>query len=117
MTDRRDDLPLDTIWPRLVAIADEMATTLVRTAFTHDVIEVHDMSTGLYDDRGWLISQGWLWPTGHIGVMPVFGKTLSALSRRRRSGRATSSSAMTPGSATGRRPTSSSPRPPSGAAG
>jgi hypothetical protein len=32
------DLPLDVLWPRLIAIADEMATTLVRTAFTHDVI-------------------------------------------------------------------------------
>ena len=46
---------LDIIWPRLIAIADEMATTMFRTAFSHDVVEVHDMSTGLYDDRGNLI--------------------------------------------------------------
>ena len=39
---------LDIIWPRLIAIADEMATTMFRTAFSHDVVEVHDMSTGLY---------------------------------------------------------------------
>ena len=45
-------LNLDTIWPRPIAAADEMATTLFRTAFSHDVVEVHDMSTGLYDDRG-----------------------------------------------------------------
>ncbi len=70
------DLPLDILWPRLIAIADEMATTLVRTAFTHDVIEVHDMSTGLYDDRGYLIAQSWLGAMGHVGVMPVFGKSL-----------------------------------------
>lgn len=69
-------LPLDILWPRLIAIADEMATTLVRTAFTHDVIEVHDMSTGLYDDRGYLIAQSWLGAMGHVGVMPVFGKSL-----------------------------------------
>jgi N-methylhydantoinase B len=69
-------LPLDVVWPRLIAIADEMATTLFRTAFSHDVIEVHDMSTGLYDDRGNLIGQTWLGATGHTGVMPVFGKTL-----------------------------------------
>jgi N-methylhydantoinase B len=67
---------LDILWPRLIAIADEMAVTLVRTAFTHDVIEVHDMSTGLYDDRGYLIAQTWLGAVGHVGVMPVFGKTL-----------------------------------------
>jgi N-methylhydantoinase B len=70
------ELPLDVLWPRLIAIADEMATTLVRTAFTHDVIEVHDMSTGLYDDRGFLMAQSWLGAMGHVGVMPVFGKSL-----------------------------------------
>jgi len=70
------DVPLDTIWPRLIAIADEMATTLFRTAFSHDVVEVHDMSTGLYDERGNLIAQTWLGATGHTGVMPVFGKNL-----------------------------------------
>ena len=42
---------LDIVWPRLIAIADEMATTMFRIAFSHDVVEVHDMSTGLYDDR------------------------------------------------------------------
>ncbi|MSP67611.1 MAG: hydantoinase B/oxoprolinase family protein [Alphaproteobacteria bacterium] len=72
------DLPLDILWPRLIAIADEMATTLIRTAFTHDVIEVHDMSTGLYDDRGFLIGQTWQGAVGHNGVMPVFGKSLLA---------------------------------------
>src|SRR5262245_56792968 len=71
-------VPLDVVWPRLIAIADEMATTLFRTAFSHDVIEVHDMSTGLYDDRGNLIGQTWLGATGHTGVMPVFGKNLLA---------------------------------------
>ena len=48
---RTTELPLDVIWPRLIAIADEMATTMFRTAFSHDVVEVHDMSTGLLDDR------------------------------------------------------------------
>src|SRR5205807_2572269 len=69
-------LYLDVIWPRLIAAADEMATTLFRTAFSHDVVEVHDMSTGLYDDRGNLIGQTWLGATGHVGVMPVVGKEL-----------------------------------------
>jgi len=69
-------LTLDTIWPRLIAAADEMATTLFRTAFSHDVVEVHDMSTGLYDDRGNLVGQTWLGATGHVGVMPVVGKEL-----------------------------------------
>ena len=67
---------LDIIWPRLIAIADEMATTMFRTAFSHDVVEVHNMSTGLYDDRGCLIGQTWLGATGHTGVMPVYGRNL-----------------------------------------
>ena len=69
-------LALEVLWPRLIAIADEMAVTLYRTAFSHDVIEVHDMSTGLYDHRGNLIGQTWLGATGHTGDMPVLGKSL-----------------------------------------
>ena len=69
-------LPLDVIWPRLIAIADEMATTMIRTAFSHDVVEVHDMSTGLLDDRGYLMAQTWLGATGHTGCMPAFGANL-----------------------------------------
>ncbi|MCG8543408.1 MAG: hydantoinase B/oxoprolinase family protein, partial [Alphaproteobacteria bacterium] len=77
MTDpARRDLPLDVIWPRLIAIADEMATTMIRTAFSHDVVEVHDMSTGLLDDRGYLMAQTWLGATGHTGCMPAFGSNL-----------------------------------------
>ena len=49
---------------------------MFRTAFSHDVVEVHDMSTGLYDDRGCLIGQTWLGATGHTGVMPVYGRNL-----------------------------------------
>ena len=45
---RITELPLDVGWPRLIAIADEMADNHARrTAFSHDVVEVHDMSTGL----------------------------------------------------------------------
>ena len=73
---RNTELPLDVIWPRLIAIADEMATTMLRTAFSHDVVEVHDMSTGLLDDRGYLMAQTWLGATGHTGCMPAFGANL-----------------------------------------
>ena len=77
---RNTELPLDVIWPRLIAIADEMATTMFRTAFSHDVVEVHDMSTGLLDDRGHLMAQTWLGATGHTGCMPAFGANLEMLS-------------------------------------
>ena len=71
-----NEMPLDVIWPRLIAIADEMATTMLRTAFSHDVVEVHDMSTGLLDSRGYLLAQTWLGATGHTGCMPAFGANL-----------------------------------------
>ena len=75
--DRREGiLNLDVVWPRLISIADEMATTQIRTAFSHDVIEVHDMSTGICDARGYLIAQTALGATGHTGTMPPLAKTL-----------------------------------------
>lgn len=67
-----DNLNLDVVSPRLISIADEMAVTLVQTAFSHDVIEVRDMSTAVFDARGYLIAQAPLGATGHIGSMPPF---------------------------------------------
>ena len=69
-------LNLDVIWPRLISVADEMAATQIRTAFSHDVIEVHDMSTGICDARGYLIAQTNLGATGHTGTMPPLVKTV-----------------------------------------
>ncbi|MCE2405517.1 MAG: hydantoinase B/oxoprolinase family protein [Dehalococcoidia bacterium] len=70
------DLNLDVVWPRLISIADEMAVTQIRTAFSHDVIEVHDMSTGICDARGYLVAQTNLGATGHTGTMPPLVKTI-----------------------------------------
>ena len=69
-------LNLDVVWPRLISIADEMAGTQIRTAFSHDVIEVHDMSTGICDARGYLIAQTNLGATGHTGTMPPLVKKI-----------------------------------------
>lgn len=71
-----DHLNLDVVWPRLISIADEIAVTLVRTAFSHDVIEVRDMSTAVIDARGFLIAQTPLGATGHVGSMPPFMRAL-----------------------------------------
>ena len=70
------DVNLDVIWPRLISIAEEMATTQIRTAFSHDVIEVHDMSTGICDARGNLIAQTPRGAPGHTGTMPPLVKML-----------------------------------------
>ena len=73
---RPSSVDLDLVWPRLISIADEMAVTQIRTAFSHDVIEVHDMSTGICDARGYLIAQTNLGATGHTGTMPPLVKTI-----------------------------------------
>ena len=60
---------LDIIWPRLISIADEVATTLIRTAFSHDVVEVHDMSVGIFDTQGRMLAQTAKGTTGHTYPM------------------------------------------------
>src|SRR5204863_378249 len=67
---RRDSLKPGMTFEGPCLVEEESATTVV------DVVEVHDMSTGLYDDRGNLLGQTWLGATGHVGVMPVVGKEL-----------------------------------------
>ena len=73
------DERIDVVWPRLVAIAEEIAATLIRTAFSHDVIVGHDMSSAIFDDRGHMTAQTHALGTpGHIGAMPFFMKDLLA---------------------------------------
>lgn len=66
---------LDIIWPRLISIADEVATALIRTAFSHDVIEVHDMSVGIFDAQGLMLAQTPKGTTGHtVPMSPLMKK-------------------------------------------
>ncbi|MEL6207233.1 MAG: hydantoinase B/oxoprolinase family protein, partial [Pseudomonadota bacterium] len=39
------------MWNRLIAVVEEQATTLVRTAFSTSVREAGDLSAGLFDRR------------------------------------------------------------------
>ena len=63
---RRVGSGADVVWPRLVSIADEMATTLVRTAHSHDVVEVHDMSTAIYDAAGTFLAMSAVGVHSHV---------------------------------------------------
>ena len=69
---------LDLIWPRLESIADEVAVTLVKTAFSHDVVECRDMAVAICDGRGYLLAHSHLGATGHIGSVPGFMRSLMA---------------------------------------
>lgn len=47
-----DPITLEILWSRLVAVADESATTLLRTAFTPIIRESNDFATSLMNVRG-----------------------------------------------------------------
>ena len=66
------------VWNTLVSIAEEMGSTLRRTAFSEAVREADDFSTGVFDRHGRLLSQGNFTP-GHLGSMPAVVETVSAM--------------------------------------
>ncbi|QRG06058.1 hydantoinase B/oxoprolinase family protein [Xanthobacter dioxanivorans] len=73
-----DAVTLSVFWNRLLAITEEMGSTLRRTAFSDAVREGDDFSTGLFDAKARLIAQGNFTP-GHTGAMPSVVKTMLKL--------------------------------------
>src|ERR1700741_1044137 len=53
-----DPIDVGIIWSRLVSIADEMVSALVRTSFSTMVRESGDYSCMLFDHRGRFLSPG-----------------------------------------------------------
>ena len=53
-----DPVSLKILWDRLVAIADELVLSLVRTSFSMNVREGYDLSCMIFDARGQLLTQG-----------------------------------------------------------
>jgi N-methylhydantoinase B len=66
-----DSINFQILWSRIVNISDEMAITLVRTAFSHVVRENQDYGCGLYDAIGRMLGQSTHCTPGHIGAMPI----------------------------------------------
>ncbi|MDD9879075.1 MAG: hydantoinase B/oxoprolinase family protein [Magnetovibrio sp.] len=52
-----DPVTLQVLWSRAISITDEMATTLMQTAFSTVVRDNHDFAVGLYDAEGDLLAQ------------------------------------------------------------
>src|SRR5262245_35410287 len=69
-----DPVLLSLLWGSFLSIAEEMGSTLRRTAFSQAVREADDFSTGIFDRFGRLVSQGNFTP-GHLGAMPYVVKT------------------------------------------
>lgn len=74
MSDIRDQL----VWNRLLAIVEEQAQTLMRTAFSTVVREAGDLSAGVFDTRGRMLAQAVTGTPGHVNAMAAaVGKFLA----------------------------------------
>jgi N-methylhydantoinase B len=67
--DISDPVFLRVFWDRLIAVANEQATALIRTAFTPVLRDAQDLSAGLFDARGRMIVQAVTGTPGHINSM------------------------------------------------
>lgn len=57
------------LWNRLLAIVEEQAQTLMRTAFNPIVRESGDLSAGIFDIKGRMIAQAVTGTPGHVNTM------------------------------------------------
>ncbi|MEM9941254.1 MAG: hydantoinase B/oxoprolinase family protein, partial [Planctomycetota bacterium] len=64
-----DPIQLEVLWNRLLSVANEQQTTLIRTAFSTIVRESLDLACGIFDSRGLMIAQSLTGTPGHINPM------------------------------------------------
>ena len=69
MTSALERLQLQILWDRLLAIVEEQAQTLIRTAFSTTVREAGDLSTGVFDTQGQMLAQAVTGTPGHVNAM------------------------------------------------
>ena len=62
-------IQLEVLWNRLLSVANEQQTTLIRTAFSTIVRESLDLACGIFDTRGQMIAQSDTGTPGHINPM------------------------------------------------
>lgn len=65
-----DSILTQILWNRVISVADEAATGLVRTSFSSAVRDFHDYSCALFDVDGRLLAHSTKTTTAFIGVMP-----------------------------------------------
>ena len=66
-----DAVSVGIMWDRLVAISDEIVTTLVRTSFSTIVSESYDLTVALLDADGELMAQGTYSVPVFMGTAPA----------------------------------------------
>src|ERR671922_2119776 len=57
------------MWSRLIAVVEEQAQTLLRTAFSTPVREAGDLSAGVFDRQGRMLAQAVTGTPGHVNSM------------------------------------------------
>lgn len=60
---------LQIMWYRLIAVVEEQAQTLLRTAFSPIVREAGDLSAGVFDTKGRMLAQAVTGTPGHVNSM------------------------------------------------
>ena len=63
------DVRSQVMWNRLIAVVEEQAVALVRTAFSTSVRESGDLSAGVFDRQGRMIAQAVTGTPGHVNAM------------------------------------------------
>jgi N-methylhydantoinase B len=66
---RPDDIALQIMWNRLIAVVEEQAQVLLRTAFSPIVREAGDLSAGIFDAEGRMLAQAVTGTPGHVNSM------------------------------------------------
>ena len=66
------------MWNRLIAVVEEQAQTLIRTAFGTITREAGDLSAGVYDTSGRMLAQAVTGTPGHVNSMADGGRPFPA---------------------------------------
>lgn len=70
MTTKLDAVTIQILWNRLIAIVDEAAIGLIRTAYTPSVKEYHDFCCALFDTSGRMLAHSTVTTAGFLGIVP-----------------------------------------------
>ncbi len=60
---------MQVMWNRLIAVVEEQAQTMIRTAFSTTVREAGDLSAGIFDLKGRMLAQAVTGTPGHVNSM------------------------------------------------
>ncbi|GAC1343927.1 MAG: hydantoinase B/oxoprolinase family protein [Acetobacteraceae bacterium] len=63
------DIQRQVMWNRLLAVVEEQAQTMIRTAFSTTVREAGDLSAGIFDLEGRMLAQAVTGTPGHVNSM------------------------------------------------